>query len=79
MDLKQVAEHLQNCLHKIKSYYSKLRLNETDIYRPVSEKEYMEECGRVLIQMMDCLKDNGLENAIHILPLVITKAEKNEM
>lgn len=79
MDLKQVAEHLQNCLHKIKNYYSKLRLNGTDIYRPVSEKEYMEECGRVFIQMMDCLKDNGLENAIHILSRVITKAEKRNV
>lgn len=77
MDLKQVAEQLQSCLHKIKNYYSKLRLNGTDIYRPVSEEEYMEECGQVFIQMMDCLKDNGLEDAIHVLAKAIITGKKS--
>lgn len=31
----------------------------------------MEECGQVFIQMMDCLKDNGLEDAIHVLAKAI--------
>ena len=77
MDLKQVAEQLQSCLHKIKNYYSKLRLNGTDIYRPVSEEEYMNECEQVFIQMMDCLKDNGLEDAIHVLAKAIITGKKS--
>lgn len=60
-----------------KNNYSKLRLNGTDIYRPVSEEEYMEECGQVFIQMMDCLKDNGLEDAIHVLAKAIITGKKS--
>ena len=60
----------------LKNNYSKLRLNGTDIYRPVSEEEYMEECGQVFIQMMDCLKDNGLEDAIHVLAKAIITGKK---
>lgn len=56
---------------------SELRLNGTDIYRPVSEEEYMEECGQVFIQMMDCLKDNGLEDAIHVLAKAIITGKKS--
>ena len=60
-----------------KNNYSKLRLNGTDIYRPVSEEKYMEECGEVFIQMMDCLKDNGREDAIHVLAKAIITGKKS--
>lgn len=40
-------------------------------------KEYMEECEQVFIQMMDCLKDNGLEDAIHILAKAIITGRKS--
>ena len=41
------------------------------------EEEYMEECGQVFIQMMDCLKDNGLEDAIHVLAKAIITGKKS--
>lgn len=66
MDTNIVAENMQKCLHMIKNYYSMLRLNGTDIYRPVSEEQYMDECQKVYNLMIDCLEENKLKNVIRI-------------
>ena len=61
----------------VKNYYSKLRLNGTDIYRPSSDEAYMKECEEVFVKMMECLEENRLERSIHILDKAI-KVKEND-
>ena len=73
VDQKKAAESLQVCLHRVKNYYSKLRLNGTEIHRPANEGEYMEECVKVFGEMMDCLEENHLEEGVHVLARFISE------
>lgn len=75
-NIQKVAKQLQKCLHMIKNYYSKLRLDGTNIYRPSSDEAYMKECEDVFDKMMECLKENRLERSIHIIDKAI-KAKEN--
>lgn len=78
IDSQKVAKQLQKCLHMIKNYYSKLRLDGTDIYRPSSDEAYMEECEDVFVKMMECLEENRLERSIHIIDKAIKVKENND-
>lgn len=78
IDAPKAAGQLQKCLHMIKNYYSKLRLNGTDIYRPSSDDAYMKECEEVFDKMMGCLEENRLERSIHILDKAIKMRENNK-
>lgn len=73
VDQKKAAESLQVCLHRVKNYYSKLRLNGTEIHRPANEGEYMGECVKVFGEMMDCLEENHLEEGVHVLARFISE------
>ena len=75
-DVAKAAEQLQKCLHMVKNYYSKLRLNGTDIYRPSSDEAYMKECEEIFDKMMKCLAENRLERGIHFLDKAIKIKEK---
>lgn len=77
VDGRKASRQLQKCLHMVKNYYSKLRLNGTDIYRPSSDEAYMKECEEVFVKMMECLEENRLERSIHILDKAI-KVKEND-
>jgi hypothetical protein len=69
LDKKWVAKKLQLSMHRIKNYCAKLRLNGTDIYRPISVEEYMEECQEVYNGMIDTLEELQLKNILNILAI----------
>lgn len=67
MDQKKAVEGLQKCIHKTKNYCAKIRLHGTDIYRPASNEEYMEECQSVYNELIDTLETLQLKNVLSIL------------
>lgn len=72
-DLKNVARRLQKCMHSVKNYCDQLRLDGTDIYRPVDSDEYIERCQMVYTEMIDHLEDLHMKNMVFIFAQQIQK------
>lgn len=67
LDMEQTAGALQQCLHNIKNYCARLRLDGTEIYRPANNEEYLEECERVYDGLMEALEKLRLKNVLNVL------------
>lgn len=70
-DLREIKIALQKCIHLIANFSLRLRINGTEIYRPMNDNDYNDECVRIFGEVKDILDELALGMAIALFPNLI--------
>ena len=67
MNYSDVLRVLQKSIHSIKNYCAKLRINGTNIYRPIDGNEYMDECIEIYENLILSLESIYIKECLWVL------------
>lgn len=77
-DFNSIIKELQKCIHQIKNYLLKLRINGTEIYRPMNDDDYNTECVKVFSSVKKCLDNMSLGMSLAVMPVLYYQNDNND-